>query len=209
MEKNFYRIFLVVAIGYILFLRMCAGGKPCDPVTITKTRTDTVYLDVFKESGWIKPEPKTIIKYDTRMDTEYIETSTALFDSATMLRKYQTLYAAYREKKFYEETFTTQYGDITTLDTVYDNRLMAHRVLTSFHIPEVTTTNTLVIKPRNQVYAGFGAFGSGRDLIKGFELNLALKNKKDDMYEIGGLMLTDGNLYLKLGMKVKLSFRKK
>lgn len=205
-EKNFYRIALLAAIVYILFLRMCNECKTLPAQVIVKR--DTAYIDVFRESGWIKPEPDTVIRIKTIRDTIGIEKYYEVPASPVALEaKYRRLLEEYSQKSYYEETFTTEYGDIVTMDSVYNNRLMAHRIATNFKVPVVNTTTAA--KQRNQLYAGFGAFGGRSDLLKGIELNLTLKNKRDQMYELGGVMLNDGNYYLKAGMKFKISFRKK
>jgi hypothetical protein len=59
--------------------------------------------------------------------------------------------------------------------------------------------------PRNQLYAGFGAIGSQLNPLAGGEVNLSLKTKADQIYEVRGALIAT-TWYVGLGTKFKLHF---
>jgi hypothetical protein len=96
----------------------------------------------------------------------------------------------------------TRYGQVTVMDSVRENRIVSRAWATNFSIPIVR--ETITAKQRTQLYAGFSALSGQRAI--GAELNLTLKSKKDQQYEIGaGLFGTQW--YGRIGTKFKLSFK--
>lgn len=202
-ERNIYRIILALAIGYILFLQMCNRPGPCPEQEVLSVKVDTGYIiDQFK-SAWQKPKPDTVIMPGKKPQPEIIYQDgppTYIMndvDTAAILQDYFA-------KVYYRDSLATEYGTITIEDTISLNRIQARRWQTNFIIPVVTKTITQSAKPRNQVYAGFsGLFGQTNI---GAEINLSLKNKKDQVYEIGA-GLFGPQPYVRIGTKFKLSLK--
>lgn len=203
-ERNIYRIILALAIGYILFLQMCNRLGPCPEQKIISVKVDTGYIiDSFK-STWQKPKPDTIILPGKMPKPEIIyQDGPPTFvmndvDTAAILQDYFA-------KVFYRDSLQTQYGTITVEDTISQNRIQARRWQTNFTIPTITKTITLAEKKRNQLYTGFsGLFGQ---TSIGAEINLSLKNKKDQVYEVGAGILGTSP-YMRIGTKFKFSLKK-
>lgn len=59
--------------------------------------------------------------------------------------------------------------------------------------------------PRNQIYAGFGVMGSQFNPLAGGEVNLSLKTKSDQIYEVRGALIMY-TWYVGAGTKFKLHF---
>jgi hypothetical protein len=201
-ERNIYRIMLLAAIGYILFLQMCGTVNKCPDQTVTSVKVDTGYIVEQFKSKWQKPKPDTVIKAGKIPAPRvlYLDTGSvkiAPVDTATILQDYFS-------KVFYRDSLQTQYGTITVEDTITENRIQARRWFTNFTIPTITKTVTLSTKPRSQLYAGFSGLFGQQNI--GAELNFTLKTKKDQQYEIGA-GLFGAQPYGRIGTKFKLSFR--
>ena len=202
---NFKTLLILVLFGIILFMRFCSGKKaPCPEVV--KQTIDTAYLHKQWASEWKKPNPDTVIyQVPARRpapvviyrDTDPV-TVVEPVDTAAILQDYYS-------KVVYRDTAGTEYGDIMVEDTISQNRIQARKWSTNFTIPVVTKTVTLVEK-RNQLYAGFGLLGNDHDLISGARVSLTLKNKRDQQYEVSGLLI-GGQWHVGLDTKFKISFR--
>lgn len=202
-ERNIYRIMLLAAIVYILFLQMCNTGPSCPDPVVKSVKVDTGFIIEQFKSTWQQPKPDTVIIPGKVPAPErvYIYRGPVIIaepaDSAAILQDYFA-------KVYYRDTLKTQYGAITVEDTISQNRIQARRWATNFTIPTITKTVTLSEKQRNQLYVGFsGVFGQ-RDI--GAEINLSFKTKKDQQYEAGaGLFGTQW--YGRVGTKFKLSLK--
>lgn len=202
-ERNIYRIVLAIALVYILFLQMCNRPAPCTGQQVKSVVVDTGYIiDQFK-STWQKPKPDTIIIPGKKPQPEIIYQDgppTYIMndvDTAAILQDYFA-------KVYYSDSLQTQYGTITVEDTISENRIQVRRWATNFKIPTITKTITQSVKQRNQLYAGFSGLFGQQNI--GAEVNLSLKNKKDQVYEIG-TGLFGSQPYLRIGTKFKLSFK--
>lgn len=202
-ERNIYRILLAGAIIYILFLQMCGTNPSCLDQPVASVKVDTSYIVEQFKSKWQKPKPDTVIRQAKVPKPEIIYRDNPPIvvvepvDTAAILQDYFA-------KVFYRDSLQTNYGPVVIEDTISQNRIQARRWLTIFSIPTVTKTVTVVTKPRNQLYAGFsGLFGQ---VNIGAEINITLKNKKDQQFEVGaGLFGTQW--YGRVGTKFKLSFK--
>lgn len=202
-ERNIYRILLAGAIVYILFLQMCGTKPACPDQQVATVQVDTGFIVEHSQIPWEKPKPDTIIlpgkqvlwqgdlyNQDTVFFVELVDTAAILQD--------------YFAKVYYQDSMRTQYGTIVVEDTISQNRIQARRWATNFKIPTITKTVTVAEKSRNQIYAGFsGLFGQ---LDLGAEINLTLKTKKDQQYEVGA-GLFGRQWYGRVGTKFKLSFK--
>lgn len=195
---------LAAAIVYILFYQMCGNHGKCPDQEVKSVKVDTGYIIEKFKSTWQKPKPDTIILPGKKPKPEIVYQDgppTVIMkdvDTAAILQDYFA-------KVYYSDSLQTQYGTITVEDTISQNRIQARRWLTNFTIPVVTKTITQSVKQRNQMYAGFSGLFGQQNI--GAEINLSLKNKKDQVYEIGAGLF--GNQpYGRIGTKFKLSFKK-
>lgn len=192
-ERNLYRIMLLAAICYILFLQMC-GTKRCEDKVTTRVIRDTTYITQRDTVAKYVPhittviEPVHIMNYDTLVF--FLDV-----DTAAILRDYFTT-------RFYRDSLNTKYGLLTVMDSVRENRIVSRSWASNFTIPVVKETVTQ--RPRTQLYAGFSAL-SGQQSI-GAEINLTLKSKKDQQYEIGA-GLFGAQWYGRVGTKFKITFK--
>jgi hypothetical protein len=201
-ERNIYRIILLAAIVYILFLQMCNRPAPCPGQQVKSITVDTGYIIDQYKSTWQKPKPVEVIRQGKALKPEVIYRDTGKVvvlpvDTAAIMQDYFA-------KVFYRDTLKTQYGTITLEDTISQNRIQARRWATNFTIPTITKTVTKTVAQRNQLYAGFsGLFGQ---TAIGAEINFTLKTKSDKQYEIGAGLL-GLQPYARIGTKFKLSFK--
>jgi hypothetical protein len=201
-ERKIYRILLLAAIVFILFQQTCGTRSKC-PDQVETVKVDTSYIIENFKSTWQKPKPDTIIREGKKPKPVIIyQDGPATYimndvDTAAILQDYFA-------KVYYSDSLQTQYGMITVEDSISQNRIQARRWLTNFTIPAITKTVTQATKPRSQLYAGFsGLFGQ---TAIGAEINLSLKNKKDQVYEVGA-GLFGIQPYGRIGTKFKLSFK--
>jgi len=196
-ERHFYFGIIAVLTIIILFLQMCKGKKDC-PEIATVIKTDTVYIPKTDTTIIYKPKPFLIVKNDTiyKDDTLYL-VEVVQADTAAIL-------ADYYATRYYKDSAKVDYGTVFINDSVSRNRITSRKVITDFNIPVVTNTVTLE-KKRTQLYAGFSFTGNKYQPIYGFGGDLMLKTKRDRVYELGALMIGDGVIYYRLGIKFKLT----
>lgn len=194
-------LFLVVVI--FLVFRKCACGKG-----ETKTvKIDTVYKEIKGEVFYI---PKVDTVFFTRTTTKLVPYLTLDTLYIPELKDVDTIaiLSDYYKARIYRDTLKNQYGYISLTDTISQNKIKGRGVKTSLLIPEITRTITLSQPKRNQIYIGAGLFGNEDDYLDGYNVNLALKTRRDKMIEVGYNQLFNGAHYYSLGMKFKISFRK-
>lgn len=192
-ERNIYRLMLLAAVVYILFQQMC-GTKQCEDKVVTRVIRDTTYITERDTVARYVPkitkeiEPQFIVLRDSLLFFKDV-------DTATILRDYFTT-------RYYLDSIATKYGNVTVMDSVRENRIVSRSWATNFNIPVVK--ETIIQKPRTQLYAGFSALSGQRAI--GAELNFTLKTKKDQQYEVGaGLFGTQW--YGRIGTKFKITLK--
>jgi hypothetical protein len=186
-------ILLAAAMAYILFLQMC-GTKRCEDKVTTRVIRDTTYITHRDTAARYVPRITTVIEpvHILMRDTMVLFLDV---DTAAILRDYFTT-------RYYRDSMQTKYGQVTVMDSVRENRIVSRSWATNFSIPVVKETITQ--RQRTQLYAGFSALTGQRAV--GAEINLTLKTKKDQQYEVGaGLFGTQW--YGRIGTKFKLSFK--
>ena len=145
--KNIFIICLIAALVLALFLKKCgnSGGG-------TTIKYDTVYKEVKGDIVYV-PDVDTIIytktKYvptnpDLIIDTLYLPELIDV-DTANILKDYFA-------HVVYKDTLRNQYGYISVIDTISQNRIKSRQVKTALSIPEVTKIITLSEKKRAQIY---------------------------------------------------------
>lgn len=191
-ERNIYRLLLLAAIVYILLLQMC--GKRCETDVVTRVIRDTTYITQRDTVARYVPKVTTVIE-----PVHIVTNDTLVFfkdvDTAAIMQDYFTT-------RYYRDSTATKYGQVTVMDSVRENRIVSRSWATSFTIPVVK--ETILPKNKTQLYAGFSALSGQRAI--GAEINLTLKSKKDQSYEVGA-GLFGSQWYGRIGTKFKLSFK--
>jgi hypothetical protein len=202
--KNSVILILIVGVIVLLLLRKCDGGGQTQTITydtvFVKVKSDTVYIPKPYETFVDKVKYRPV--FTERWDTLYLpELIGEEADTLLILAKY------FQTNK-YSDTSKNKYGKIIINDEVTQNRIAKREIKTDLVIPEVTKTITLTQPKRNQVYLGAGIWGSEKDVLGGYEVNLSLKNKQDRIIGIGYQQLFNAGHYYKLEYRHKISFRK-
>jgi len=185
--KQIPYILLVVAFGYIMFLRECTHCpecEPCDTIVEHHYHTDTVNS---VDTAYV---PRIVNHYHT--DT--------LIDTIEVYNDYFTI-------NYYHDTILDDTnGFITISDSVTQNRIVYRRPVVRIFPHIITETTTIRLKPelRNKVFMGLGVGRSVEEF--GLSANVGLMTKRDNLYTISYDVL---NKDIYLSMYWKLSFRKR
>lgn len=200
MAKNIFILALVILL-IILLLKYCGKGKDVpDSVTI-----DTTYVHHYHDTGYI-PEPKTIYvpgtapKALTKWDTLYVEGVTVV-DTLAILKDYHS-------SVLYSDTLKNPYGHVIINDTINRNRIAGRGAIYSLMIPTITKTITKHEQPRRQVYAGGGVFGNAKDFLGGYQVQLNLKTKSNQMVGVGWLQRFQGGNYVSINYSRLIKLKK-
>lgn len=200
MIKNIF-ILALVALVLFLLLKYCGKGKEVpDTVTI-----DTTYVHHYHDTGYV-PLPSIVYlpgkapEALEKWDTLYVEGVTVV-DTMAILRDYHSIVT-------YSDTLKNEYGHITVNDTISRNRILARGVVTDMNIPTVTKTITKHEQPRNQVYAGGGVFGNGKDFLSGYQVQVNLKTKNNQMVGVGWLQRFQGGNYVSINYSRLIKLKK-
>lgn len=197
-------IWLAVIILLILFwFKGCFGGNGSGETKIdTVYSTDTILVPVQGEKIEIPVIKEVYYPKPVKTEVEvpvYIQP-----DTAAILKDY---YAT----KIYSEKYPTQYGDITIADTVSENVIKGRGLRYKFEVPVVTTQMTITKEQpkRNVVYVGAGVWGSPESWLYGTEVSLSLKNKKDKIYSVKGMLVNGGQAVYGVGVSVPIRLKKR
>lgn len=174
------------------------------------------------------PQPKKIVpakpatlkhtapKDTVRIDSVWFETIGTLSYTGRLQRMTDSLLAISRDPApcadtvYYDDVEPTKYGAIGIRETVSGNRILSRKLNTDFAIPtETRTVIKEVERKRTEVYLGINAFGTKESYLKYAGASLALKTKRDLMYEAGVWYGTNKDFGVSGSLKFKLSFRKK
>jgi hypothetical protein len=193
---------LVIIAVILLFIRQC-GNSPSTPEKTIEV--DTVYVHEKADTIYV-PKPYAVYlpgkapKAFEKWDTLYIEGFTEV-DTAAILKDYYSFYV-------YNDEVKHKYGRTFINDTVSQNKIIGRQVTHDLIVPVVTRTITLHQPKRSAVFIGANILGNEIDPLKGYNVNLSFKTKRDRFIEAGYNQLFGGEHYYSLGIKWKLSFRK-
>lgn len=182
-NKVLWSIIAIMAI-VIVFLKSCGGKQSC-PTPVTIIVKDTVYLHDSTETTVYVPQP---IKQIASGHIEFI-------DSAAIV-------ADYLSSRVYSDSVQSKYGLVVINDTVSRNSIADRRVIFDFKIPEINTTITKTVPPKNQVWIGIEG---GVNLSGAFiGSQLTLKTKGENMYHLGADYTTSGKFIFRIGKDWKI-----
>lgn len=185
-----YIAVIAVLLAIIVLQREC--NKPVIKQADIIVKHDTLYIPV-KDTFYLdRPVPVEVIKNGVAQVVTKYDTSWQVIkepvDSAAIL-------ADYMLTRIYKQDFTTKYGHITVSDTVEQNKLRGLGALLTLNIPQVNTSITKPVPPKNKIYIGFNLGSNGSTL--GFGPNVMLQTKQDHLYGLGASYLpgTQGMYY--------------
>lgn len=203
-----YRLIITLALAAIIIalLRGCFDHN-CPKVISVKI--DTVNT-IIKHDTFYKPVPYAVylkgkpIPYE-KWDTLYLPEE---IPDSECITYYKQLQDYYSRNYLYKDSIKTKYGNIYIDDTVTQNIIAGRGVKTDLTIPEITKTITLIQPEKNEMYFGAGLLGNRNTILKGYEINLSLKNKQDKIFGIGYEQLFNGTGFFKAEFRQKITFKK-
>lgn len=205
-------LFIVIAalLGIIFFQRECKS--PPAPTGSVKRDTvrivDTVYIPA-KIEKTSKPKIKTSIPGKIPAGLKPVDST-----YQALLKKYNELVKAHVAQNIYEDSISLDsLGSLKVIDTLQFNLLGKRKVLADLKIPKivekVTVTETRVLPPVRQVYAGFGIYAPQSIIGAGANAGLLYKTKRDDIYGVTIGVNTSGKVLYGVQYYWKISLRKK
>lgn len=200
MIKNIFILVLIALVLFLLFKLQCGKGNNVPDVsekidtTYDEAKGDTVYVPFPVKV--IVPGKSPIPKEKWRFDTLY-----TYADTAAILRDYNSVV-------IYSDTLKNNYGHVVIDDTIFQNRNVGRGSSFSLMIPTITKTITVHEKPKNQVYAGGGVFGNGKDFLSGYQVQLNLKTKNNQMAGIGFMQRFQGGNYVSINYSRVIKLKK-
>lgn len=180
--KSIPYLFIVVLLGYIVFLQQCT--EPCKDVYITDTITyqDTVYV----------PKWNTL----KVTDTIYLD---SIIKQIIIKEKLDTVYIIrdYFTPHFYKDTILNDSnGLIVVSDTIYQNKIKSRYNSIKLYPQRIKP-------PLLTRYFIGGGINGGRDRL-GLSAGVGMLTKKDYLYQINYDMINKEvsfNIYIKLWQK--------
>lgn len=182
-------IVIVILVIVIILMRNCSN---IDNKETIYTKTDTIY----------KETHDTVTKNVTVTNTKYIPFKEPIFTSIDTCNK------EYNRQTTYKDTILLDsIGNITVIDTVFQNKLGKRTIIKNYRIPLVTKTTTIIKaqEPRRQLYIGGNLFGDERT-PQMITPGLLYKDRKDRVYMANVGVNFDGTITYGIGayFKIKL-----
>ena len=122
-------------------------------------------------------------------------------------RQYMALLQLYMNKLVYSDTIRVgNYGYIAVLDTINENKLKYRRTRENYEIPVVKETKTITkyAPPTRNLYVGGGVLANNTVGLRGAELGIMYKTKKDQLYNVKASVNVDGTLLYGVGYYYKI-----
>lgn len=110
-------------------------------------------------------------------------------------RQYMALLQLYMNKVIYSDTIRVgNYGYITVLDSIQNNKLTSRKTRENYQIPEIKETKTITryLPPSRSVFVGGGINTSNSIGIRGIEAGILYKTKKESIFNIKAQVDLDG-----------------
>lgn len=122
-------------------------------------------------------------------------------------RQYMALLQLYMNKLVYSDTIRVgNYGYIAVLDTINENKLKHRRTRENYEIPIVKETKTITkyAPPTRNLYVGGSVLANNTVGLRGAELGIMYKTKKDQLYNVKASVNVDGTLLYGVGYYYKI-----
>ena len=207
---KFFPWIVIAALAFVIFFqRSC--NTPTNIIGNTKPKTVTVdgkKYDVLKHTSDTtylpsKPQIVYVPGDDIYKDTTIYVPVPATVDTQLILKDYFA-------KKVYTDTLrlNDSAGYVALRDTITKNSISGR--IWDAHINKTLIRDTFFLAPkvRNQIYIG-GTLGAIQPAIPMAGINLALKTKKDKMYQIGAGYTAKADMYVQGSMFWKITFKRK
>ena len=110
-------------------------------------------------------------------------------------RQYMALLQLYMNKVIYSDTIRVgNYGYITVLDSIQNNKLTSRKTRENYQIPEIKETKTITryLPPSRSLFVGGGINTSNSIGIRGIEAGILYKTKKESIFNIKAQVDLDG-----------------
>jgi hypothetical protein len=189
----------IIAIFYAYTKHVQAGeAKPNDTLVVHDTtwrRYDSLIVKKVPVLKEIVVEVAS--KPEMLPDTNY----------ATLKRQYMALLQLYLNKVVYSDTIRVgNYGYISVLDTVKENKLASRKIKENYNIPEIKETKTITryLPPSRSLFVGGGINTSNSIGIRGIEAGILYKTKKESIFNIKAQVDLDGKPMYGFGYYTKI-----
>jgi hypothetical protein len=110
-------------------------------------------------------------------------------------------------KVVYSDTIRVgNYGYISVLDTVNENKLASRKIKENYNIPEIKETKTITryLPPSRSLFVGGGINTSNSIGIRGIEAGILYKTKKESIFNIKAQVDLDGKPMYGFGYYTKI-----
>lgn len=189
----------MIAIFYAYTKHVAAGeARPNDTITVHDTSWQ-IHDSIIVRKVPVPYEVKVPIESKPEMlpDTNY----------ANLKRQYEALLQLYLNQKFYSDTLRiSTFGYILVQDSVRENKLTNRRTRENYEIPVVKETKTITkyAPPTRNLYVGGGVLANNTIGLRGAELGIMYKTKKDQLYNVKASVNVDGTLLYGVGYYYKI-----
>ena len=189
----------IIAIFYAYTKHVQAGeAKPNDTLVVHDTTWKRYDSLIVKKVPVLKEIVVEVAsKPEMLPDTNY----------ATLKRQYMALLQLYLNKVVYSDTIRVgNYGYISVLDTVNENKLASRKIRENYNIPEVKETKTITryLPPSRSLFVGGGINTSNSIGIRGIEAGILYKTKKESIFNIKAQVDLDGKPMYGFGYYTKI-----
>jgi len=189
----------IIAIFYAYTKHVQAGeAKPNDTLVVHDTTWKRYDSLIVKKVPVLKEIVVEVAsKPEMLPDTNY----------ATLKRQYMALLQLYLNKVVYSDTIRVgNYGYISVLDTVKENKLASRKIKENYNIPEIKETKTITryLPPSRSLFVGGGINTSNSIGIRGIEAGILYKTKKESIFNIKAQVDLDGKPMYGFGYYTKI-----
>ena len=189
----------IIAIFYAYTKHVQAGeAKPNDTLVIHDTTWKRYDSLIVKKVPVLKEIVVEVAsKPEMLPDTNY----------ATLKKQYMALLQLYLNKVVYSDTIRVgNYGYISVLDTVKENKLASRKIKENYNIPEIKETKTITryLPPSRSLFVGGGINTSNSIGIRGIEAGILYKTKKESIFNIKAQVDLDGKPMYGFGYYTKI-----
>jgi len=189
----------IIAIFYAYTKHVQAGeAKPNDTLVVHDTTWKRYDSLIVKKVPVLKEIVVEVASKPQMLpDTNY----------ATLKKQYMALLQLYLNKVVYSDTIRVgNYGYISVLDTVNENKLASRKIKENYNIPEIKETKTITryLPPSRSLFVGGGINTSNSIGIRGIEAGILYKTKKESIFNIKAQVDLDGKPMYGFGYYTKI-----
>jgi len=198
--NNFVNSIIIICLMIVIFLQTCGKNNTVIKETPIHYR-DTSYVKISGDTTINNFHVvKTIPYLITSKDTQYLPSK----DYDSLKKQYEELRDSLLATKVYNDTYKiATVGNATVKTTLFKNNIIHQDFNYNIKYPIIKDSVVIPAPQKTQVYFGIGLLGNQKELIKGAEINLSLKNKKDQIFE-GKYQIINGESIYGIGTKWKI-----